>query len=224
MEMKEKKIPSAVSYYVVAAASIFWAMSLPLYEVAHFVSFGIVMLLLFITSWQIWPKKIQVEMKVKKVEDKKAKEEEKKIASTGDPEIDKMIEDKTLALLEMKRLDANIINEKISNQIVHLQDVTDKIVARVVENPSKKKQVRRFFNYYLPTTIKLLNAYDRMDEAGISGINIDGTKGKIEEMMETAVDAYDKQLDYLYKDEALDISTDITVMENLMKSEGLTEK
>ncbi len=222
--MKEKKIPSAVSYYVVAAASIFWAMSLPLYEVAHFVSFGIVMLLLFITSWQIWPKKIRVEMKVKKVEDKKAKEEEKKIASTGDPEIDKMIEDKTLALLEMKRLDANIINEKISNQIVHLQDVTDKIVARVVENPSKKKQVRRFFNYYLPTTIKLLNAYDRMDEAGISGINIDGTKGKIEEMMETAVDAYDKQLDYLYKDEALDISTDITVMENLMKSEGLTEK
>ncbi len=222
--MKEKKIPSAVSYYIVAAASIFWAMSLPLYEVAHFVSFGIVMLLLFITSWQIWPKKIQVEMKVKKVEDKKAKEEEKKIASTGDPEIDKMIEDKTLALLEMKRLDANIINEKISNQIVHLQDVTDKIVARVVENPSKKKQVRRFFNYYLPTTIKLLNAYDRMDEAGISGINIDGTKGKIEEMMETAVDAYDKQLDYLYKDEALDISTDITVMENLMKSEGLTEK
>ena len=222
--MKEKKIPSAVSYYVVAAASMFWAMSLPLYEVAHFVSFGIVMLLLFITSWQIWPKKIQVEMKVKKVEDKKAKEDEKKIASTGDPEIDKMIEDKTLALLEMKRLDANIINEKISNQIVHLQDVTDKIVARVVENPSKKKQVRRFFNYYLPTTIKLLNAYDRMDEAGISGINIDGTKGKIEEMMETAVDAYDKQLDYLYKDEALDISTDITVMENLMKSEGLTEK
>ena len=63
-----------------------------------------------------------------------------------------------------------------------------------------------------------------MDEAGISGINIDGTKGKIEEMMETAVDAYDKQLDYLYKDEALDISTDITFMENLMKSEGLTEK
>ena len=76
MEMKEKKIPSAVSYYVVAAASIFWAMSLPLYEVAHFVSFGIVMLLLFITSWQIWPKKIQVEMKVKKVEDKKAKEQD----------------------------------------------------------------------------------------------------------------------------------------------------
>ena len=221
--MKEKKIPSAVSYYVVAGASIFWAMSLPLYEVAHFVSFGIVMLLLFITSWQIWPKKIMVETKAKKVEDKKAKEEEKKIVSTGDPEIDKMIEDKTLALLEMKRLDANIINEKISDQIVHLQDVTDKIVAYVVENPSKKRQVRRFFNYYLPTTIKLLNAYDRMDETGISGINIDGTKGKIEEMMETAVGAYDKQLDHLYKDEALDISTDITVMENLMKSEGLKE-
>jgi 5-bromo-4-chloroindolyl phosphate hydrolysis protein len=178
------------------------------------------MSLLFVISWQMWPKKIEIP---EKIEEKK-KEEPEKIESTGDPEIDKMIEDKNLALLEMKRLDQNIVNERISDQIVHLQEVTDKIVACVVEKPGKKRQVRRFFNYYLPTTIKLLNAYDRMDETGISGINIDGTKGKIEEMMDTAVSAYDKQLDHLYKDEALDISTDITVMENLLKSEGLKDQ
>lgn len=221
--MKEKKIPSIVSYYVVAVASLFWSISLPLYEIKHFICFAVVDLMLFLITWQIWPKKIQVVDKeaVKQEEERKAQEA---IAqSTGDNEIDRMIQDKDYAIAEMKRLDINIPDEKISAQIVHLEEVTEKIVNYVVEHPDKKRQVKRFFNYYLPTTIKLLDAYDRMDNTGISGMNIDGTKGKIEEMMNTAVSAYDKQLDYLYKDEALDISTDITVMENLMKAEGLKE-
>ena len=79
-------------------------------------------------------------------------------------------------------------------------------------------------NYYLPTTLKLLNAYDRMGEAGVSGANINGARGKIETMMDTIVSAFDKQLDALFADEALDISTDITVMENLLKPEGLQEE
>ena len=76
-------------------------------------------------------------------------------------------------------------------------------------------------NYYLPTTLKLLNAYDRMDDTGISGDNISTTKQKVENMMDTIVKAYEKQLDALYGEEALDISTDITVMENLLAQEGL---
>ena len=211
--MKEKKLPSIVSYYVVGVSSIIWALALPLYELRHFIYFGVLEILLFLICWQIWPLKVKVSVKVK------VKEEKPQL--TGDSDIDKMVKDKILAIQEMKRLDENITDEKISAQIVHLQDVTDKIVEYVADHPGKKHQVRRFFNYYLPTTIKLLDAYDRMDDAGISGINIDGTKGKIEEMMDTAVSAYDKQLDYLYKDEALDISTDIKVMDNLMEAEGL---
>ena len=60
-----------------------------------------------------------------------------------------------------------------------------------------------------------------MDAVGISGSNIDSTKGKVEKMMDTIVQAYDKQLDALFGEEALDISTDITVMENLLAREGL---
>lgn len=143
--------------------------------------------------------------------------------TTGDPEIDKMIVDKDLAIAEMKRLDVAIEDEVLSAQIVHLEQVTEKIVAYIVKHPKKKNQLTKFFNYYLPTTLKLLNAYDRMDETGISGTNIDGTKEKVEDMMETALAAFDKQLDALYADEALDVSTDITVMENMLKSEGLTD-
>lgn len=151
------------------------------------------------------------------------KVEEPKHRKTGDADIDKMIVEKDEAIEKMKALDEAIEDEKLSEQIVHLESVTEKIVNYVADHPKKKKQLGKFFDYYLPTTLKLLEAYGRMDEAGISGTNIDGTKEKVEGMMDTALAAFDKQLDALYADEALDVSTDITVMQNMLKSEGLTE-
>ena len=79
-------------------------------------------------------------------------------------------------------------------------------------------------NYFLPTTLKILNAYDRMDAAGIAGDNISATKSKVENMMGTIVQAFDKQLDSLFGAEAMDISTDITVMENLLAPGGAVRK
>lgn len=143
---------------------------------------------------------------------------------TGDEQIDKMLDEEELAILELKRLDDAIPDEKLSAQIVHLEDVTEKIVNCIVEHPEKKNEVRKFFSYYLPTIIKFLNAYDRMDSTGIKGANIDGTKGNIEEIMDTALAAFDKQLDALYRDDALDITTDIQVMQNVLKQEGLMEE
>lgn len=147
-----------------------------------------------------------------------AKQEPK---STGNPEIDKLIAERERALSEMRRLNDTIEDEVISARIDHLEDVTAKIINTVVAKPSKLPQLRRFLNYYLPTTLKLLNAYDRMDAAGVSGSNIDGTKAKIEDIMGTICTAFDKQLDTLYGEEALDISTDIAVLENLLAQEGL---
>lgn len=147
-----------------------------------------------------------------------AKQEPK---STGNPEIDKLIAERERALGEMRRLNDTIEDEVISARIDHLEDVTAKIINTVVAKPSKLPQLRRFLNYYLPTTLKLLNAYDRMDAAGVSGSNIDGTKAKIEDIMGTICTAFDKQLDALYGEEALDISTDIAVLENLLAQEGL---
>ena len=69
--------------------------------------------------------------------------------------------------------------------------------------------------------MKLLNSYDRMSAAGVSGENIDATLAKVEGMMRTVVAAFEKQLDALYGAEALDISTDITVLETMMAREGL---
>ena len=121
----------------------------------------------------------------------------------------------------MRRLNDAIEDPKISAQIDHLEAVTRKIMDLVAEDPKKLPQIRKFMNYYLPTTLKLLNAYDRMGSAGIDGANITATKGKIEGMMDTISAAFDRQLDALYGEEALDISTDITVMEQMLQQEGL---
>lgn len=125
------------------------------------------------------------------------------------------------AISELRRLNDNIEDEKISAQIAHMEEVTGKIFDLVDRDRDKLPQIRRFLNYYLPTTLKLLNAYDRMDQAGVEGANIDGTMGKIEAMLDQICTAFDKQLDALFANEALDISTDITVLEQMLAREGL---
>lgn len=142
--------------------------------------------------------------------------------SSGNAELDKMIRDGEMAIAEMKRLDASIVDEKISADTRQLESISAKIFQQVKAQPEKLSQIRRFMDYYLPTTLKLLNAYDRMASTGVSGENIDTTKQRVEGMMSTIVTAFEKQLDSLFGADALDISTDITVLETMMAREGLT--
>jgi len=133
-----------------------------------------------------------------------------------------VIKDGKLALGEMKRLDDNIADPGVSADIVRLEQVSEKIFEAVKDQPEKLPQIHKFMDYYLPTTLKLLNAYDRMSATGVSGENIGGTLNKVEGMMRNIVAAFEKQLDALYGSDALDISTDISVLETMMAREGLT--
>ena len=155
-------------------------------------------------------------------DDAKEKTQAKTEQPAPSPEVAALMKERDRAISEMRRLNDNIPDPRLSQQIDHLEEVTGKIVDQVVSQPKKLPQIRRFMDYYLPTTLKLLNAYDRMSGAGVSGENIDTTLAKVEGMMRTIVSAFEKQLDALYGADALDISTDITVLENMMAREGLT--
>ena len=135
--------------------------------------------------------------------------------------MDSIIADGNRAMAEMGRLYASIENPEIKRKINELMRVSDKIVQDAIHDPSDVPQIRKFLDYYLPTTIKLLNAYDRMDAQGIQGENIDGTKQNILEMLDTAIEAFKKQLDSLFANQALDIETDIDVMNTMLRREGL---
>ena len=205
-----KKSPWPV--YAVGLVWLVFGLFLPLYKLIHFLAAAGLSIAAYLVVQKLCPDKTFT------VPDP---EPEREPATTGSPELDELIRQRDLALSEMHRLNDSIEDPKISAQIDHMEAVTAKIIAHVVEHPRKLPQIRKFLNYYLPTRLKLLNAYDRMDAAGISGANIDGTMGKIETMMDTVATAFDRQLDALFGDEALDISTDITVMENMLAREGL---
>lgn len=140
--------------------------------------------------------------------------------STGNAALDQMMADGEKAIREMRRLNDNIEDEKISADIERLEKCTAAIFAQVKAQPEKLPQIRRFMDYYLPTTLKLLNAYDRMGAAGISGENIDTTKERVNQMMTTITASFEKQYDALFGADALDISTEISVLETMMAHEG----
>ena len=138
------------------------------------------------------------------------------------PEIDPILEEGNRALSEMGRLYMSIKDPEVRVKINELMRVTDKITQDAIADPSDIPQIRKFMNYYLPTTIKLLITYDRMSAQGIEGENLDKTMKSINTMLDDAIVAYKKMLDSLFANQALDIETDIQVMNTMLQREGLT--
>ena len=213
---------SVLPIYLVGVVWLVYALLFPLRTVGQYLICAALSAVAFVIGKALFPDKAyQMPGEEPKEQAKEQPKAEKKPESTGNPEIDALLKERERAVSEMRRLNDSIQDETISAQIDHLEEITGKIIDHVAAQPKKLPQIRRFLNYYLPTTLKILNAYDRMDAAGISGSNIDTTKQKVESMLTTIVQAFDRQLDALFGEEALDISTDITVMENLLAQEGL---
>lgn len=209
-----KKVRRSVApFYGVAATWVVYAALFDLYQVSDFVFVAILSAGMFML--------LRAVCKDEVTEAEVPEPPEREKTSTGDTELDKMIRDGQLAISEMKRLNDNIEDAGISANIDRMEAAARAIFEQVEADPGKLPQIRKFMDYYLPTTLKLLNAYDRMDSTGISGENIDSTKARVEGMMATIAAAFEKQLDSLFGSEAMDISTDISVLETMMAREGL---
>ena len=94
----------------------------------------------------------------------------------------------------------------------------------VSKNPDKLPKIRRFMNYYLPTLEKLMNTYLELSAEKVKGENIKKTLAGIEGILDTIKPAFERMLNDLYEDRAIDISADITVLENMLESEGLKSR
>ena len=137
---------------------------------------------------------------------------------------EKVILENNPALNGGLRSDVNIRipDEVMTKRIDRMEVASADIFAYIAEHPEKAAEIRRFMNYYLPTTLKLLNSYDKLSRQRVKGENIQKTMFEIEGMMETIAGAFEKQLDSLFDDDALDIAADISVMESILKQEGLS--
>lgn len=140
-----------------------------------------------------------------------------------EPEVSpfKDAEEENAILQEIRDVDDAIPDEVMSAKIARIGEITGKILDFQRRNPSKSSELRSFLNYYLPTTLKVLRAYAQLDAQGIEGENINAAKARIEGMMDQVVAGFEKQLDRLFQDDMMDITSDVAVLENMLKKDGL---
>lgn len=140
-----------------------------------------------------------------------------------DPEIKKAINEGRKFITEIKQANILIPGQEISYKLDRLEIVVGKIFDYVEIHPEKFVQIKKFTEYFLPTTYKLVDAYKKLDTQTVQGGNISSAKKEIEETMDTINLAFENLLDDLFQDMAMDISTDISVLETILAQEGLTE-
>lgn len=123
----------------------------------------------------------------------------------------------------IRQLNDSIQDEYVSQRMERLEDLTHQILSYADEHPEKEPQLRQFRNHYLPKTFSILESYARMERSGVEGGNIAAAMKDVEEIMDKLVQGFEKQLDALFDSEAMDVTSDITVLENMMRMEGLSD-
>lgn len=126
-------------------------------------------------------------------------------------------------LAQIRAVNDAIEDPVMSGKIDRIEEITRKIFAYQKKNPEKGGQLRSFLNYYLPTTLKILNSYAQLEEQGVEGANISAAKERIEGMMDKVVEGFEKQLDKLFENTAMDITTDVKVLEQMLEKDGLSQ-
>ncbi len=120
-------------------------------------------------------------------------------------------------LTQIRELNDRIADEALSAKLDRMEQVSGRIFKIIEEDEDKRAAAGTFLNYYLPTTLKLLENYANFEEAGVSGENLSRAKEKIENTMDSIVAGFEHQLDELYRTDAMDIDSDIRVMETMLR-------
>lgn len=123
-------------------------------------------------------------------------------------------------LRDIRYANDRIADPVISAKIDRLEDLAGKIFRIVEEEPAKKAKASTFLNYYLPTTQKLLDSYADFEESGVSGENVSQAKQRIASTMDNIVAGFERQLDQLYQSDAMDVDSDIRVMEQMLRRDS----
>ena len=156
-------------------------------------------------------------------EERKRREAASRIPLTGDEAADAVIIKGQEMLRTIQTENAMIPDQTLSAQMDTLAEKCRQIFTTVYESPSKAPQVRKFMNYYLPTTLKMLANYRTMLQRGVSYQEMNQARDTAVRGMNMVLTACQKQIDNLHKENMLDLSTDIDVMEQMLKRDGYTE-
>lgn len=143
-------------------------------------------------------------------------------AKSPDPKIQEVLDKGNAYVKEIRRCNDEIPGEEISAKIDRMEAIVRKIFERAEAHPEVIPDMKKLMDYYLPMTVKLLNAYADMDRQPVQGETIRKSKQEIDATLDTLNAAFEKLLDELFQDAAIDVSSDISVLNTLLAQEGLT--
>lgn len=148
---------------------------------------------------------------------------EASMTESENDELQKIAEDGKRYMQRIREANDAIPDTEISNKLYRMELIVEKIFDYAKKNPDQIPQLRRFMEYYMPTTDKLVNAYKEFDTQPIQGENIKNAKAEIAKALDTINYAYEKLYDSMYMEAAMDVSSDISVLQTLLAQEGLTK-
>ncbi|MCL2621017.1 MAG: 5-bromo-4-chloroindolyl phosphate hydrolysis family protein [Defluviitaleaceae bacterium] len=203
----KKRIKSVIPIYLTGLAFVLYAVIAPMYTFVHLgIAFAVAVAIYFLGNLVFRGKEIDVP---------------KEFEKSGDTAVDRMVADGRGYMLRLVELKNQTKNEQLKRQIIELEQISAQIFDFVVKNPDKGRKLHTFMDYYFPTTLKFLENYVQLETKVVKGENIQATMDNIKDSLGQIQQAFEHQLDILYKDSALDIKTDIAVLENIMKQAGL---
>ncbi len=209
--MKKVKRRSVIPVYAAAGVWLLCCLLLPMYALWHYLAYGLAAAVAYVGFSRIFPGTVEeVELP-------------QPPPDSGDPEVDQLILRGREQLAELKDLGDQVNSPELRRRVDVLEELSGKIFTALEEDTSRLGRTRKFLNYYLPTTVSLLRRYRALERQKAEGKNIATAMERIEEMLGRVETAFRKQLDNLYEAEAMDISAEIQVMQQMMAAEGLED-
>ncbi len=146
------------------------------------------------------------------------------LAQTENAELNAMIREGNDCILQLRNLNDAIEGEVISNKLFYLENLLKEIFEQLKEHPEQMPEMHKFMEYYLPTTLKLVTAYEEFDRVSVPGEDILSAKSEIEKTLDTINMAFSELLNKLFRDRAFDAATDAQVLKTMLEREGLTKQ
>lgn len=198
--------PSVLPYYAAALAFVVLCAVLPVYRLWALLAALGAAVLAFAGAKKICPPRV-VETEVP--------------FHTGVDDVDAMLTEMQQQLDTLHALNEALPDPQLSAAMARMEKAGRSIVETVEATPAKAKQVRRFANYYLPDAVNVLQQYAKLAKQGVRGENAASIRAEVEHNAASIATAFENQLDALYAAESIDLSVDLTVLENMLKGQGL---
>lgn len=142
-------------------------------------------------------------------------------ADSQEAELNSMVSEGMECIRKLRELNDRIPGEVISARLFRLETLLKEIFDSVRQHPEQMGRMHKLMNYYLPTTLKLVETYAEFDRVSAPGEEILAAKAEIENTLDTINQAFTELLNNLFKDAVFDATTDAQVLKTMLAREGL---